>query len=173
VRPVTEDTFESDGRVRFYRSDYAVDDEMPRHVIWHDVARRLLGLPPAGPPPLPDYVSALNVWERRVVLALRDRIERVTGRPWLDAIASQLHVSEFILYGVFVDGVLGTSADVFAADSMLCHSYWGSSPLAPAAAAGFVRGLSPEDVAVMISAKSGTPLEVRREAFRATACLRS
>jgi hypothetical protein len=173
VRPVTEDTFESDGRVRFYRSDDAVDEEMRRHVMWHDVARRLLGLPPAGPPPLPDYVSALNVWERRVVLALRDRIERVTGRPWLDAIASELHVSEFILYGVFVDGVLGTSADVFAADSMLCHSYWGSSPLAPAAAAGFVRGLSPEDVAVMISAKSGTPLEVRREAFRATACLRS
>lgn len=173
VRPVTWDTFQKDGRVRFYRSDGAVDKGLPRHLMWHDVARRLLGLPQAGPPPLPDYVSALNVWDRRVVLALRDRIERVTGRSWLDAIASQLHVSEFILYGVFVDGVLGTSAEVFAADSMLCHSYWETAPLAPAAAAGFVRGLSPEDVAVMISAKSGTPVEVRREAFRVNAFLRS
>jgi hypothetical protein len=133
--------------------------------MWHDVARKLVGLPPAGPPPLPDYVSSLNVWDRRVVLALRDQIERVTGRPWLDAIASQLHVSEFILYGVFVDGLLGSSANVFVADSMLCHSYWEPAPLAPAAAACFVRGLSPDDVAVMISAKSGTSLQVRREAM--------
>jgi hypothetical protein len=53
---------------------------------------------------------------------------------------------------------------LFAADSMLCHSYWEPAALA-AAAAGFVRGLSPDDVAVIISAKSGTPLEIRREAM--------
>jgi hypothetical protein len=64
----------------------------------------------------------LSMWDRRVVLALLDRIELVTGRPWPDAIASRLHVSEFILYGVFVDGVLGASANVVAADSMLCLS---------------------------------------------------
>jgi hypothetical protein len=90
-------------------------------------------------------MSVLSMWDRRVVLALLDRIELVTGRPWPDAIASRLHVSEFILYGVFVDGVLGASANVVAADSMLCHSYWDSTPLGPAAAAGFVRGLSPDD----------------------------
>jgi Family of unknown function (DUF6492) len=165
VRPVTAQTFQTDGRVRFYRAEAAVDAGLPRHMIWHDVARKLLGLPPAGPPPLPDYVSAFNVWERRVVLALLDRIERATGRAWLDAIASQLHVSEFILYGVFVDCGLGKSADVLAADSMLCHSYWNPEPLDPAAIDQFVHGLSPDDVAVMISAKSGTLPEVRREAL--------
>jgi hypothetical protein len=54
---------------------------------------------------------------------------------------------------------------VFAADSMLCHSYWTPEPLDPAAVDGFVRGVAREDVAVMISAKSGTPAEVRREAL--------
>ena len=107
VRPVTAETFRKDGRLTYYRSDEAVHASMPRHIIWHDVARRLLGLPPAGPPPLPDYISPLNVWDRQAVLALRDRIEQVTGRPWLDAIGSQLHVSEFMLYGVFVEEVLG------------------------------------------------------------------
>jgi Family of unknown function (DUF6492) len=165
VRPVTDETFRKEGRVRFYRSDDAVDEGLPRHLIWHEVARRLLGLGSAGPPPLPDYVSALNAWDRGVVLALRDRIEDVTGRPWLEAIASQLHVSEFILYGVFVDGVLGRSADVSTSDSMLCLSYWKPTPLSPADAAGFLGGLSPDDVAVMISAKSGTPLDIRREAL--------
>jgi Family of unknown function (DUF6492) len=165
VRPVTADTFRSEGRTRFYRCDDAVVESMRRHVIWHDVARRLLGLAPSGPPPLPDYISAFNVWDRAVVLELLERIERTTGRSWLDAVASQLHVSEFILYGVFVDCVLGESAGVFPASSMLCHSYWHTQPLDDAGAAGFVRDLAPEDVAVMISAKSGTPLDVRAKAL--------
>ena len=165
VRPVTLETFRRNGLVRFYRADNAVDTHLPRHLIWHQVASRLLGLPPAGPPPLPDYISAFNAWDRKVVLGLRDRIEEVTGRRWLDAIAAELHVSEFILYGVFVDRVLKKSAEVSAANSMLCHSYWEATPLAPASAAGFVSGLAPEDVAVMISAKSGTPLDVRRGAL--------
>jgi hypothetical protein len=165
VRPVTVDTFRTDGRIRFYRKDDAVDGGLPRHMIWHDVARRLLALPPAGPPPLPDYVSAFNAWDRRIVLAMLDRVELATGRPWLDAVASQLHVSEFILYGVFVDCVLGQSANVVPADSMLCHSYWNPTPLDRAELDGFVAGVSPDDVAVMISAKSGTPADVRHEAL--------
>ena len=165
VRPVSADTFREGRRVRYYRRADAVHAGMPRHVLWHDVARRLLGLPAADPPPLPDYISPLNAWDRGVVQALRDRIERVTGRPWLEAIGSELHFSEFILYGVFVEGALGSSAEAVAADSMFLHTYWASTPLAPRDAEGFVRGLTRDDVAVMISAKSHTPLDVRRTAL--------
>jgi Family of unknown function (DUF6492) len=165
VRPAGPDTFSVDGQVRFYRKADAVDERLPRHRVWHAVARRLLGLPPAASGPLPDYISAFNVWERRIVQMLRDRVESVTGRPWLEAIGSQLHVSEFMLYGVFVDEVLGAEADVFATDSMLCHSYWDLSPLEHEAAVEFVAAADPDDVAVMISAKSRTPLAVRREAL--------
>ena len=165
VRPVTVDTLRRGELVRFYRSDDAVDERLPRHLRWHEAARGLLGLGPAGPPPLPDYISAFNVWDRRVVLALRDRIEDVNGRPWLDAIASQLHISEFILYGVFVDEVLGASAKVIPADSMLCNSHWGPEPMAHASVPQFVRSLQPDDVAVMISSQSDTEPDVRRRAL--------
>lgn len=67
VRPVSVRTFITKGQVRFYRNNDAVDSGMPRHVIWHDVARRLLGLPRTGPHGLPDYVSAFNVGDRRVL----------------------------------------------------------------------------------------------------------
>jgi hypothetical protein len=107
----------------------------------------------------------MSAWDRRVVLALRDRIERVTGRPWLDAIGSQVHFSEFILYGVFMDEVLATSAAPWTTSSTLCHTYWGPGPLVPETIPGFVESLSPEDVAVMISAKTHTPPSVRREAL--------
>jgi hypothetical protein len=164
VRPVTAQTFRQDGLLRFYRKDAGVTERLPRHLIWHDVARNLLGLPHAQAP-LPDYVSAFNVWDRRTALALRDRIQQVTGRPWLDAVAAQLHISEFILYGVFVDDILGERANVVPVESMLCHSHWDPSPLSLDAAERFARAVPDEDVAVMISAKSGTPLDVRRTAL--------
>jgi hypothetical protein len=166
VRPITAETFRRNGRLRFYRKDVGVDEHLPRHLIWHDVARDLLGIPRARPP-LPDYISAFNVWDRLTVLALQERIQRVTGRPWLDAMAAKLHVSEFILYGVFVDEVLSDHAHVEAAESMLCHSYWDPYPLSADAAKKFVRAMPSEEVAVMISAKSRTPLDVRRTAMSA------
>lgn len=164
ARPVDAGTFRRDGRLRFYRKELGVTAALPRHVRWHDVARKLLGVPRQAPP-LPDYISAFNVWDRGTVLALLDRVERTAGRPWLDAVTGQLHVSEFMLYGVFVDNVLGPAANVAPSGSMLCHSYWDPRPLSPAGAARFAAGLPASDVAIMISAKSGTPLDVRRAAL--------
>jgi hypothetical protein len=37
----------------------------------------------------------------------------------VDAVAGQLHVSEFVLYGVFLDLILGGMAQV---DQPLCHA---------------------------------------------------
>jgi hypothetical protein len=166
VRPVDAHTFQHDGRVVLYRKDNGVDHHLPRHVVWHDVARTLLGVP-AGSPPFPDYISAFNVWDRSLVCALQGRIQEVTGRPWIDAVGSQLHFSEYILYGVFVDHVMTAPHNGSPVDSMRCHDYWKTEPLDPDEAEEFVATLGPEDVAVMISAKSRTPLEVRRRAISA------
>jgi Family of unknown function (DUF6492) len=164
VRPVTAETFRRDGRICFYRKDAGVDEHLPRHLIWHDVARTLLGLPRARPP-LADYVQSPNVWERSTILALQDRVQQTTGRPWLHAFAAQPHVSECTLYGVFVDEVLGERSNVTPVESMRCHNYWNRSPLSLDGARQFLRTMPADDVAVMISAKSRTPPGVRRAAM--------
>lgn len=166
IRPVTASTFRLDGETIFYRKAGAVDQNLSRHCIWHKVARSLLGLP-AGSPPFSDYISPFNVWDRTLVLTMQDRIHQVTGRPWMEATAAQLHISEFILYGVFVDEVLGKAAKVAPTSSMLCHSYWGHEPLTLDAARQFVGATPSQDVAIMISAKSQTPLGIRRTALSA------
>jgi len=164
VRPITADTLFQNGKLRQYRRDATVTEDLPGHVAWHKIARELLGLP-TPKLPLPDYVSALNVWDRRVVLALLERIERTNRRHWIDVLGGQFTFSEHILYGVFVDEVLGLSANTFVTSSSLCHSYWDTSPLDEASAAMFLRSLSANDVAILIQSKSGTPLETRRSAF--------
>jgi hypothetical protein len=159
VRPFTPETFRRDGAVRFYRRPGAVDAGLPRHVVWHRVARELLGLPAAAPPHH-DYVSSLLAWDPAILRQVHDRIGAVTGRPWQTAVGAQLHFSEWTLYGVYVDEVLGGSA--FGSDDSRCHSYWDDTPLDDAGLAAFLTGIGPDDVAVMVSAKSRTPLAVRR-----------
>jgi hypothetical protein len=166
VRPFSADTFIRDGIVRFYRLPDEVDERLPRHVLWHKGARTLLGLPAASPP-MPDYVSSLLAWDPAIVRQLLDRVETITRRPWADAIASQLHFSEWTLYGVFVDNVLGGKATDFSAPTSLCHALWDTVPLDAGTVDAFVAGMADDDVAVMISAKTHTPLSIRRAASAA------
>ncbi len=166
VRTASAETFRAAGRTRFFRSPGGVTANMSRHVVWHEVAHDLLQLGHSALlPPLPDYISPFNTWDRRVVLALKERIEVGRRRSWLDEIGRQLHFSEFMLYGVFVDVFLGKEAPVAPSTTALCHCYWPTRPLDLDAAKQFVGGLDADDVAVMISAKSHTPLSVRRAAL--------
>ncbi len=161
VRRVTPDAFLKDGRLPvLYRMPAGVHAGMKRHVRWHEVARQLLDLPESAPP-LPDYVMPLNVWDRRTVIRLQQHLEAVHDRRWEDVIGAQLHFSEFILYGVFADEVEQGRGSV-PVQSMGCHAYWDEVPLTWDTASAFLAAAGEDDIAVMISAKSRTPLEIRR-----------
>ncbi|MEV4176201.1 DUF6492 family protein [Nonomuraea sp. NPDC049709] len=163
VRPATPDLFVRDGQVCLYRVGDGVHEGMPDHVTWHRVARALLGLPASPALPKPDYVSSLACWDPAVVRAMQQRIAETTGRPWIDAFAAHLQVSEFICYGVYADELLETPAPV---NNTLCHFMWDTNPLDQAGALAFADRLPPEAVGMMISAKSHTPMEARTAAIR-------
>jgi hypothetical protein len=164
IRPFGQDTFRRDGVVRFYREPDGVAADKTRHVIWHRVARQLLGLAPA-PPPYDDYVSSLLAWDPAIVRRLLARVEAVTGRRWTSAVGRQLHFSEWTLYGMYVAELADSTARSFTSDDSLCHSYWDETPLTDRGIRDFLGEVAPADVAVMISAKSGTPTQLRRQAL--------
>ncbi|WP_186315649.1 DUF6492 family protein [Catellatospora sichuanensis] len=161
VRPFGPETYLQDGVVRFYRLPHAVDNQLPRHVLWHHAARRLLGLPPAEPP-FHDYVNMPCAWSPALVRAMQRRIGEVTGRPWQSAVGGQLHVSEMMLYGVFVDHLADESARGFTRSDMMCRNHYDEVPLTENELRSFSDDLADGDIAVMVSAKSGTPRSVRR-----------
>jgi hypothetical protein len=165
VRDVSAATFAVDGKIPLFRMPDAVHAGMPDHVQWHRIARRLLGLPPLAGLPQPDYVSALNVWSPGTVRAMQRRITEVTGRHWMDAFTAQLQISEFILYGVFVDEIMAGSGSSWPGDASFCHNYWETTPLDRAGAIAFADRLDPAAIGMMISAKSHTPHEVRQAAI--------
>ncbi|OPG03131.1 hypothetical protein B1L11_40915 [Microbispora sp. GKU 823] len=165
VRPVEVGAFSAHDRITLFRKEDAVHAGMERHVIWHRVARELLGLPAAPPPPLNDYVDALVFWDPVRVRAMQERITEVTGLPWADAFTSQLHVSEFIVYGVYADEFLGEEQRP-ATSPEICHSAYIRTPMDHEAAMAFADRIGPDAIGMMISSHSHTSAEVREAAAR-------
>ncbi len=102
----------------------------------------------------PNYIGNLISWRQSNVVALCDRLEQIGGRPWLETLARSKTLSEYILYGVFVDQVLGEAAGHNYDWSPLCHEYWRPQPLDDRQLAEFFAAAQPEHIAVMISAKA-------------------
>jgi hypothetical protein len=165
-RPFKAEMFVRNGTVRFFCKPNQIDKQLTRHMIWHRVARELLGLPPAEPP-YADYISSPLAWDPVIVRRMLARVTATTGRPWPTAIAGQLHFSECVLYGVFVDDVIGAPANSFVSDDPLCLVYWDQTPMNLDSAAHFVRGFRPTGIAAVIQSKSRTPPAVRKAAFAA------
>jgi hypothetical protein len=84
----------------------------------------------------------------------------------MDAVTVQRSLSEWTLYGVFVDEFMKDVA-VKATAASLCHSYWDPRPLTPEGAARFGAATGPEDLAILIQSKSRTPMAVRHAVLRA------
>lgn len=166
IGAIDRETFIQNGVVRFYRKPRAIDGNLPRHVAWHRTARNLLGLP-MSEPPYTDYIHALIACDPAIVRQMLARVTAIAGRPWASVIAGQLDFSEWTLYGVFVDEILGAPANSFGSDDPLCPAYWEETPLDWNGVVDFFHDLRPTDIAGMISAKSRTPLAIRRKAFAA------
>jgi hypothetical protein len=155
VRPVSPSLFVHEGRTRLYRKPAGVTAGMP-HVKWHRNVCRLLGIQP-DTLPLNDYVGNMIGWDSRIVSQARQHVETVTGKPWHVAFAHGRLVSEYFLYGLYVDRVIGAdAARVWIDERSWCHTYWGPEPLQPAEVQTFVDAIAPDDVAFSIAGYTST-----------------
>lgn len=162
IRPVSGSVYAPDGKLELFELPDGVDQTLPRHRLWHAAARRMLGLPPSEADLLPDYVCWPCAWSPSTVRDMLCRIETVTGLSWQTAVGRELHFSEMILYGVYVREVLGQDGDIATTSRMRCLNHSDEVALDGKSLAAMVANVSPDDLAIMVSAKSGTDLATRR-----------
>jgi len=166
VRPFDLTSLSDDGAIRLYRKPDAITADMARHIPWCTHASALLGLD-APEFPSPDYINNLVSWRRDHVLALLDHVESVSERDWVSAIARERQFSEYMIYGYFVERVLGLEAAGHWPDAReLCKVYWFSDDaVGMAALRSFEEVLEPWQVAVGIQSFIGQPLDRIRALF--------
>lgn len=154
VRPFDLNQLTDGNQVRLYRDDIGNDVQRQMHEKWHASAAQLLGLS-SFDPKIPDYIGNLITWRKDDVIRLRRHLENCSGRGWIETLGRVWNLSEYVLYGMYVDQVLGDQSQHYAIAQNLCHDYWLPQSLSPAELQTWMAQLHPEQVAIMISAKSG------------------
>jgi hypothetical protein len=121
IRPLQDDRFVREGALRLLRKPMHKNEGV--HLKWHHATAELLGFSPQyfGS----DYIGPLATWRRGNLVLLKHHIEECQGRPWYEAVGRRMTVSEYTLYGVFVEHVLGIEeSGHFQASDDLCHCLW-------------------------------------------------
>ncbi len=138
-----------------------------RHLNWHNRAGELLNIGTGYQGN--DYIGQLVCWRRSNLVQLHDHIETVTRRPWHTEVMRSWDLSEYILYGAFVDKVLGREqAGHFYDDNDLCHCCWFQHE-ADELASGEA-SVSPRAIALLIQSNLG--LDIRSEHAVASTLMR-
>jgi hypothetical protein len=163
IKPFEPRTLERGGNVPLYREtgQRGVIDFNDR---WQAVGSRLLGLPVETGCDT-NYVGNVITWRRENVVSMCERIEQNMCVKWQRAIVPLSVFSEYILYGLFADRLLGTRSGHWhdPVTRTLCH--WQPSLLDIAGLEKLKQGERPEHYSVMISAKSKTPVADIRRVF--------
>ncbi len=162
LKPFDCAAFSRDGKVRlFRREDVLSSDGHGEHRIWSRNAGDALGID-ASRVSTHDYISTLIAWRRETVNAMCAGIEKTHGRDWAAMIGSARQFSECMIYGRYVDDVIGGAGHFHGAEEF-CRVHWNGQPLSDDAFRHFVATMAPEQVAIGMQSFIGTDVgRIRR-----------
>ncbi|MEF2073355.1 DUF6492 family protein [Consotaella aegiceratis] len=164
VRPFDARSFWRGAALRFFREPDAFKPDMDEHRAWSKRAGKVLGIPSPEITET-DYITTLIGWRRDTAIGMLRRIEAVTGRSWVAALAASRALSECMIYGRFADELENRPDRHFASAERLCHIYWTGAAMTEKTLADFLSAMTPEQVAIGIQSFTGTdPMLIRRAA---------
>ena len=148
-------------KTRLYRKPGGIMPGMP-HVAWARTAARSLGIK-APELPAHDYITALVTWRRDNAVGLLRHLEKQSGHHWIAAVAKRRGFSEWLLYGMYCDMVLGNASGHVHDEHSLAYMVWFGKDV-PEQGLGDVRLLlKPDQVAIGIQSFIGFPVDdIRR-----------
>jgi Family of unknown function (DUF6492) len=157
-RPFDMGRFAEPGPLPLLARPRAVAADAPLHADWIRSSHRLLGL---GEPSFPaaDYIGHIIIWDQQTVRAMIERIERASGRNWVEALVCARAISEYMLYGHFVAATPRFANEHRATEKELCLSYWDAAALDERAIEQMLHAAADHYVAFSAASFSGTPVE--------------
>jgi hypothetical protein len=135
-----------------------------RHARWVATSHQLLGLP-AISLPAPDFIGHIMFWDQQTARAMAAKIEAATKLDWVEALCRTREVSEYMLYGYFVENEPRFSGRHTPTSRTQCVSYWEQPKLSKDELNQLLRGANKDDVAFSIASFSGTPVATIRAAI--------
>jgi Family of unknown function (DUF6492) len=153
IRPLNLNNFTRDGRVRLFREPGVDTDKV--FLRWHRTSHQLLSLPRNLNSSASGFIGNFITWKRDNVLKLHRHLEKISGRSWVETLASCWHLSEYILYGEFIEKILKEESGHYFDSEKICHEYWNPQLMTQQELQKFFTKINPKYKAIMISAKAG------------------
>lgn len=163
TRPFDPREAERDGKVPLF-VETGQTGMVPHNDPWHAVAAKMLGIPVEQTYDT-NFIGNVICWRRSNVPKLRDRIARTANCDWQLALSTQDKFSEYILYGLYAQRVLGSDSGHYDDSLERTLTYWNRPPLSLRELSELRGQLKPHHHSVMISSKSCTPVEDIRRTF--------
>lgn len=168
IRPFSTDLFMQNGDLRLNRVDFTDD----KHHKWHRNARKLLHID--DPSSIKNssthqkkdwnYVANLVTWKRDNVIKMQRHIEKCTGKDWLRSVASDWDLSEYTIYGNYVEHVLGLeNSGHYAGTTPILHLSWKYTLSNESDIDRFLSDARPEHIGIMIHSKDAVPVSLYRK----------
>lgn len=152
-----------ENKVRLFRVEHSTDIDVVIGREWKNSANRLLSLPLENHY-YDFYVSQIVTWRRSNLIKLYKHIEENFRQNWLEVISGAKDLSEYVLYGIFVNYVIERNAGHYDDHLQpICWCYWKDNPMLNDELEKFFQeAKSSNHKAVMISAKSSIDLSIEQ-----------
>jgi len=165
LRPLRREHIIRDGKVRLLRIPGAANTAM--HRLWHAAAAKLLGIPPKSYFGA-DFVGNLVVWQSAHAKSMMAHITEVHGRDALIVLSKTRAFSEYILYGIYCDEVLGLEkSGHFTTEIPLCETVWTDPEPDKLEARLSKTKLGPDQIAIGIQSTLPISIASRRKVLAA------
>lgn len=163
IAPFEPRDYERDGRVPLF-AEPGQRGLLPAHDRWQVACAGLLGIEPESEFDI-NYIGQLIWWRRQNARAAVERVREVTGKAWQQAIAPLGGFSEYILYGLHSDKLLGAASGHWNDGMVRTLCYWPSETLDIRGLEALKAKREPHHHSAMVSSKSGTPIPYIRQVF--------
>jgi Family of unknown function (DUF6492) len=147
IRPFDVTSLTPYSQFSYYTTYHRLPREVTPNPKYLDAAAKQLGLN-NDPFPCASYVENIVIWHAPTVRAMCKHIQKVAGKDWRVALGRNLIISEYSLYGLFVDRILDDKSHLRATAESLCKTAWNLSDLGSGGLDEFCDTLTPPQVAV-------------------------
>lgn len=147
IRPFDVSLLVENNQFRFYSTEHGFAREDAPNPTYIEASAKQLGLG-VNPFPSPSYVENLVTWHSSTVKSLCGHIEKISGRDWKVALGRKLILSEYTLYGLYVDRVLADRNQLKLSRESFCKTAWHIADIGNAALDEFCDMVAEPQVAV-------------------------
>ncbi|MDE2445030.1 MAG: hypothetical protein KGO94_02555 [Alphaproteobacteria bacterium] len=164
VRPFDISNLSENGKCRFYRTEVEYPADRIPNPKYISVSARQLKLPdPIFPSPT--YVENLVPWHAATVRGLCAHVAAASGRDWKYTLGREIFLSEYSLYGLYVERILKMPALFQVSNQILCKTVWNRGAMDDAALSDFFSEVPPPIVALGVQSFVGIAVSRLEQQF--------